>query len=549
MRQRKVFGQLTRRRFLEQIGGATAVTVAAGVTGFSTLDGLTPANAAEMTPDTVYDRRQRAYRLRHEAALTHNALPLPTYPTNGDEERYSTKIASFTKCLPHNALGEVDLQAYTALLKALTSEATTDFEAIPLGGRVKFANPSAAYAFELEGYDPHQLDMIAPPAFSSAETASEMIELYWQALTRDVPFAEYDRHPLTNAAAADLSRCGDFRGPTSNGKVTPATLFRGPTQGDLTGPYLSQFLWLDIPQGSLIVPQRNRVPIAGDDYLTTYPEWLANQRGVPPARVNVFDPTPKYLRNGRDLAEYVHRDYTYQAFLHACLILLGLGVPFKIELPYKRSRTQAGFITFGAAHVLDLVARVANAALKASWCHKWLVHRRLRPEAYAGRVHNHLTKAASYPLNAQVLESASLQRVQRTYGSYLLPMAYPEGCPTHPSYPAGHAAIAGACATVLKAFFDETFFLPNPVVASADGLSLTLSQERRLRVGDELDKLASNLALARNMAGVHWRSDGVEGLKLGEAVAVGLLKDLRSTCPEAFSGFTLTQFDGTSVAV
>ena len=44
-----------------------------------------------------------------------------------------------------------------------------------------------------------------------------------------------------------------------------------------------------------------------------------------------------------------------------------------------------------------------------------------------------------------------------------------------------------------------------------------------------LNKLAANLALGRDIAGVHWRSDGREGLKLGEAVAVGHLTDLRAT--------------------
>src|SRR5206468_11602061 len=110
-------------------------------------------------------------------------------------------------------LGEVDPQSYNALLNALTVGRHTAFEAIPLGGRVKLANPQAAYAFELEGADPHQVGLSLPPTFSSAETASEMIELYWQALTRDVPFSAYDTHPLTIAAAADLSKCSDFRGP------------------------------------------------------------------------------------------------------------------------------------------------------------------------------------------------------------------------------------------------------------------------------------------------------------------------------------------------
>jgi hypothetical protein len=121
--------------------------------------------------------------------------------------------------------------------------------------------------------------------------------------------------------------------------------------------------------------------------MMAYPEWLNIQRGHPPARINVLDPTPRYLRDGHDLAEYVHRDFTYQAFLNACLILLAIRAPLKMDNPYRRSLTQGGFITFGPPHVLDCVARVANAALKASWRHKWLVHRRIRPEAFGGRVH------------------------------------------------------------------------------------------------------------------------------------------------------------------
>lgn len=97
--------------------------------------------------------------------------------------------------------------------------------------------------------------------------------------------------------------------------------------------------------------------------------------------------------------------------------------------------------------------------------------------------------------------------------------------------------IAGACVTVLKAFFNESFIIPNPVVASADGLSLALYKGSNLTVGGELNKLAANIALGRNTAGVHWRSDGIEGLKLGEAVAMGILTDLRATYPERFADF------------
>jgi len=543
--------KLNRRTFLGQLGGVTAASLVAGFAGVPSSRRLNPtvADAAEMAPTAVQDRRWQAYNLRQDAAMTHSGQPFPSFPTNGDEDCYPTKLANYTKGLPHNQLGEVEPTAYAALVKAVETGRPADFEALPLGGRVKLANPLAAYAFELEGYDPHQLEMSAPPAFKSAEMASEMIELYWQALTRDVPFAEYDTHPLTNAAVADLVKCSDFRGPKVSGVVTPATLFRASTPGDLTGPYLSQFLWLDVYHGTMTLAQRNRVPVAKDDYMMAYPEWLNIQRGLPPAWVNVLDPTPRYLRNGRDIGEYVHRDFTYQAYLNACLILLAMNAPLKANMPYRRSLTQGGFITFGPPQVLDCVGRVANAALKAAWCHKWLVHRRLRPEAFAGRVHNHLTSAARYPIHAEVFNSAAIGAIFHATGSYLLPMAYPEGCPTHPVYPAGHAAIAGACTTVLKAFFSESFVIANPVVASADGLSLVPYKGTDLTVGGELNKLAANIALARNTAGVHWRSDGIEELKLGEAVAIGILTDLRATCPEPFTGFSFTKFDGSTTTI
>ena len=111
------------------------------------------------------------------------------------------------------------------------------------------ANPQAAYAFLLEGPDSHALGMIPSPAFSSAWEAAEMAEDYWMALTGDGPFATYGTDPLISQAATDLSHFSDFRGPKVGAVVTPDTLFRGPTPGDLTGPYLSRFLWLDMPTG------------------------------------------------------------------------------------------------------------------------------------------------------------------------------------------------------------------------------------------------------------------------------------------------------------
>lgn len=543
----------SRRRFLNQLGGATGAAVAANVVGVPALSllGTKSAAAAEVGPMTAYQRADAAYNVRVQAALEQRQQPAQAHPTNGDEERYPNKIASFTKALPHSSLGEVNLPAYNSLIYALTTGKPANFEAIIIGGTVKLGNPQGAYAYELEGGDSHYFGIPAPPAFSSEEEGGEMAEDYWQALTRDVPFSHYALNPLTTMAAADLSQFSNYSG------VTAASLFRGPTPGDQVGPYISQFLWKDIPYGPaaplIVTPsiqQRYRVPLPVKDFMTSYGEWLNVQNGRPPSETITYDPVARYIRNNRDLGEYVHLDFTYQAFLNAALILLGFGgAALDDANPYKTSRTQGGFITFGPPHILDFVTRVTNPALKASWYQKWLVHRRLRPEEFGGRVHNRKVGAATYPIEPKLLNSQALQQTFLRNGTYLLPIAYPQGCPTHPAYPAGHAAIAGACVTVLKAFFKESFVIPSPVKPDDAGLALLPYDEGPLTVGGELNKLASNIALGRDAAGVHWRSDGIEGLKLGEAVAISIMQDYRRTYNENFAGFTLTKFDGTTITV
>jgi membrane-associated phospholipid phosphatase len=545
--------QPARRGFLAQLGGAGAATLAgmAAVPRSAAQEAAISIEPASGARGSGRRRRNEAFELRQRAALLYLHRPLASHPDNGDERRYDNRLGSFSKCLPHNDRGEVNPTAYRLYLRALDSGRRRDLEAIPMGGSVKLANPLGGLAFDLEGFDSHDLVLPPAPSFASAWEASEMAEVYWQALTRDVPFLEYGSDPLIAEAAADLSRFSDFRGPKEGDTVTPETLFRGDTPGDLAGPYLSQFLWKDVPYGMTTIVQRYRTAQPGTDFMTSFADCLARQRGIPPTTGTVFDPVPRYIRSGRDLAEWDHRDFTYQGFLNAALILLALG-PAALDAanPYLASATQGSFVTFGGPNILDLVGRVANAALRATWFQKWMVHRRLRPEAFGARVHARITGLAPrYAIHSELLHSAAVAAVFNARGTYLLPMAYAEGSPTHPSYPAGHAAIAGACVTVLKAFFKESFVLPNPVEAAADGQSLMPYTGRPLTVGGELDKLAANVALGRDTAGVHWRSDGIEGLNLGEAVAIGVLRDFRATFAEEFAGFSLTRFDGSTVTV
>lgn len=544
-----------RREFLSKVGRAAVLAGSAPSVLQAALS--TAAQAEQTTTPRSGSRTAHCVGIKKSAAVANAGMPMPVNRSNGDEQRHPAGIVSYHKGLPHNEIGEVDLRAYRSLLRALETGRSADFEKIPLGGKIKLSNPQGGLAFDLGACDSHQTFMATPTALATARRAGEMVENYWMALLRDVNFADYPTNPTAAAAMAELNKAGDFRGPRLKDFVTPQTLFRGCTPGDLVGPYVSQFLLQPIRFGALHVNQLYSTYDPGLDYMTDAASWLQVQNGQGPFEVNVSDPKPRYIRNGRDLSAYVHCDGPYQAYLTAAHWMMQNDVPLNVGNPYEKSTTQEGFQTFGGPHVLSLLAEVSNRALKAVWYHKWYVHRTLRPEAYGGLVHWTLngtpTGTRKYPLHSDVLNSEAVARVFSKYGSYLLPAAYPEGCPQHPSYGQGHAAIAGACVTILKAFFNtDTAVFFNPVEASSDGLSLVPYKGPdawQMTVTNELHKLAGNIGMGRNMAGIHWRSDYDQALLLGEMVAISLLRDQRATFNEHFEGFTFSRLDRTTVTV
>ncbi len=171
--------------------------------------------------------------------------------------------------------------------------------------------------------------------------------------------------------------------------------------------------------------------------------------------------------------------------------------------------------------------------------------------------------------------------------NYLLPMAFCEGSPMHPSYGAGHATVAGACVTILKAFFDckrplsvlgDTSELKGTekkdfdgivkkmknkhitganvgYVAASNGESLSLipildqdGNIAQLTVEGELNKLASNISIGRDWAGVHYFTDYYESLLMGEQIAIGILEEQKLTYTENFS-MTIPLFGGGSYRI
>lgn len=432
-----------------------------------------------------------------------------------------------------------------------------------------------------------------------AQAITDLNGLEWFR-NRDV----YGLHPYQVAR-----KRGYFAKPNLMQPFAPQNIFRGNVKGDDVGPYISQFLYVGnrslgnsatsfgpnqglITYGATTIDQRVRIANPNIDFMTNWDQWLDVQNGADLRRLEGYQNTGgradnpnreigyRFILTPRDLCTYVHYDALHQAYFNACLLLLNIGAPLDPGLPFRLPDSvdkQTGFAQFGGPHILNLVSEVATRALKAVRFQKYNVHRRARPEVVAGWIHRYATGDG---VNLDVIKKAvdrfrgdggamlpmafwaDLEAHNATQNgfdttlpayagneSYLLPMPYAEGSPMHPSYGSGHATVAGACVTILKAFFDEGFVLPFAYVPNAAGDNLVIDPSGdTLTVENELNKLAANVAFGRDWAGVHYWSDQIESLRLGEQIALGILEEQKLMHGENFS-MNVPLFDGTSVRI
>ncbi len=76
--------------------------------------------------------------------------------------------------------------------------------------------------------------------------------------------------------------------------------------------------------------------------------------------------------------------------------------------------------------------------------------------------------------------------------------------------------------------------------ASADGLSLEPCPPGFVpTIGGEINKLVSNVFMGRSWGGIHYRSDSLAGVRLGEDVAISILQDLVPNDDRGFRRFPL----------
>jgi len=562
----------SRRSFLGTMGIATA---AAGLLGKNLAaaaqsDELAGSTAVDnAAPPALNPRVQYALKFRMSAAQADSHITIPPHTTSGDKQRYPDHSASYSKGLLQDDIGVVNPAAWASFTKALQSGLNSGYEAILLGGTHTLNGPQGSYAFDLETADscqfgdapwigdPGGLPLVPPFArIDSADYGTQLVEMYWASLLRDVAFTDYAGDATANAAAAELTNMSAYRGPRDgNGKVTPDLLFRGAFPGDVVGPYISQLMITPTAFGAQPMSQLMTTYMPGVDYMTDTTTFLEVQNGIGTGLSNQVDPTLRCLHDGRGLAAYTHVDVLYQAYLTAFLVMAGLKLPLNPGNPYIGSKTQNGFGTFGGPDFAATLGEIASRVLNRVWFQKWLIHLVHRPESGGGVLHQILSgneNKIDARLNTNVLNSQAVAQSFSKYGTYLLSQAFPEGSPYHPSYPTGHGTVGGACITLLKFFFDGSHAWPNPLVPSNDGLSLvpyTGADAGQITVAGELNKLAHNVSYGHGIhAGIHWRSDTETSMLLGEAVALSFLRDRARTYHEKFT-VQLTKLDGSIATI
>lgn len=411
---------------------------------------------------------------------------------------------------------------------------------------------------------------------------------------------------LTPANVFRGSTTGALAGPyLSQFMLVGATSLASESGGAASYPKLEASFDLQdgfIPYGSLVIDQRTLTHKNCLDYMTDWCSWLDVQNGANFKGADQFEEKRRFITTPRDLATYVHFDALYEAYLNACLLMLSIGVPHSKGFPEpSASGRRDAFATFGGPHILSLVTEVATRCLKAVRRQKFCYHRRARPEAIAGRftlaklglseklkcsraafesslgeipkqllegiiehnaIQNDMTNMRKLHCGSARLPT-SIQSGRFSKGNVLLPMAFPEGSPMHPAYGAGHATVAGGCVTMLKAFFEmfEDFDSGlerklvtadgSPIVYVPNGDGSTLVKDKTsepLTIQGELDKLAANISIGRNMAGVHYYSDYYDSLRMGERVAVGILMQQAPTYVDAVET-SFTSFDGDLITI
>jgi hypothetical protein len=206
------------------------------------------------------------------------------------------------------------------------------------------------------------------------------------------------------------------------------------------------------------------------------------ERELSPSEIRV-------IRTPRELARYFERETPGLPHRTALNALFAQGREEFVPGPQREF-----FSPFQALIWMMLDAAVYSAQL-AAWYYKfrYSVGRvRFRPRPV--EVNSHVDVLFNRRVNDTQSGDNGLRR---------MPVPSP-GTPRHPAYPSGHSVTYAAASEICAYFFPD--------------------------LRGEWDQLADNAGAARLWAGIHYKSDHEEGMRLGRAVGRAIIAQLTETC-------------------
>ena len=218
-------------------------------------------------PLNLNARPPQAFGKRLAAAADDLQVPSPGgHPNNGDEAKYPSGIANFTKGFPHNSFGEITPSVYASYLAAVKTGKRADFDALTLGGTEPLVDPQAGLAYDLETYDPSQnsippFNTLTSPGLRCADDRAVLAGADARRLIFRLRHGPDGRRRMLG-----VGRPLVFLGPRIGGSVTPQCLFRGFTAGDVIGPYVSQFFLQPFQIG--VIPFQGYMTTLPGDFVT-----------------------------------------------------------------------------------------------------------------------------------------------------------------------------------------------------------------------------------------------------------------------------------------
>lgn len=218
--------------------------------------------------------------------------------------------------------------------------------------------------------------------------------------------------------------------------------------------------------------------------------------GPVPCATDCADDFFPAIRTGRELARYFESETP--------------GLAHRLALNYLLR--DANFSPPYQALIWAALDVAIYSALSAAWYYKWLADGNcelprgcgpLSPHRRRGRT-SRRPRPYEVDYEVDVLFNRVVNCTRSGDGERRLTPRPSPGTPRHPAYPSGHSTYAGAASEVLSYFFPD--------------------------YAGEFTKLADNTGMARLWAGIHYRSDHVNGVRLGRCVGRLIIRQIESAC-------------------